>query len=307
MSTPAIATEALSRNYGPVRALDSLSLRVEPGEVFGYLGPNGAGKTTTIRVLLDLIRANAGRASVLGFDCQRQSLEVRRRTGYLPGDLYLYEGLTGAEFLDFFASLRPGKVDPAYLRRLLSHLDLDPSRKVRAYSKGNRQKLGLVQALMHQPEVLMLDEPTSGLDPLVQQEVWVLLEAAAAAGHTVFFSSHVLSEVERICHRVGIIRAGRLVAVEEVATLKGRALHIIEVSFAEAVPEQAFAVPGLDVLQHDDNRVRLQVRDHLDDAIKLIARYPVVDLRTEQASLEEIFLTYYAEEARAEELERVPA
>jgi ABC-2 type transport system ATP-binding protein len=307
VNTPAIVTETLTRDYGPVRALDSLSLRVEPGEIFGFLGPNGAGKTTTIRVLLDLIRPNAGRAAILGFDCQRESLEVRRRTGYLPGDLYLYEGVTGAEFLDFFASLRPGGVDPAYLRKLLDRFDLDPTKKVRAYSKGNRQKLGLVQALMHRPEVLMLDEPTSGLDPLVQHEVWLILEEVAAAGRTVFFSSHVLSEVERICHRVGIIRTGRLVAVEEVATLKGRALHIIEVTFAEAVPEAVFSGPGIDVLQHDKNKVRLQVRDHLDDAIKLIARYPIVDLHTEQAGLEEIFLTYYEDRAPGEAKERVPA
>ncbi len=307
MSVAAIETERLTRDYGPVRAVDGLDLRVEPGEIFGFLGPNGAGKTTTVRVLLDLIRPTAGRASVLGFDCRSQSLDVRRRIGYLPGDLNLYEGMTGRSFLEFFASLRPGKVDAAYLRRLLDQLDLDPSRTVRAYSKGNRQKLGLVQALMHQPDVLILDEPTSGLDPLVQHEVWLILEEVAAAGRTVFFSSHVLSEVERICHRVGIIRAGRLVAIEEVATLKGRALHMIEVTFAEAVPKDAFTAPGLEVVEHDTNKVRLQVRERLDDAIKLIARYPVVDLRTEQASLEDIFLAYYEERTREEAPERVPA
>jgi len=271
------------------------------------LGPNGAGKTTTIRVLLDLIRPTAGHASVLGFDCQRQSLDVRRRIGYLPGDLDLYEGMTGRSFLDFFASLRPGKVDPAYLRNLLNRLDLDPSKNVRAYSKGNRQKLGLVQAIMHRPELLILDEPTSGLDPLVQHEVWLILEEVAGGGRTVFLSSHVLSEVERICQRVGIIRTGRLVAVEEVATMKGRAVHIIEITFAGPVPEAAFAIHGVDVLDHGGTRVRLQVREHLDDVIKLVARYPVVDLRTEQASLEDIFLTYYEESAGDRETERVLA
>ncbi len=300
MAAPAIATEALTRDFGPVRAVDGLNLEVEAGEVFGFLGPNGAGKTTTIRVLLDLIRPNGGRASVMGFDCQQQSMEVRRRTGYLPGDLTLYKGMTGGELLEFFASLRPGGVEPAYLRNLVERFKLDPSKKVEAYSKGNRQKLGLVQALMHQPDVLMLDEPTSGLDPLVQHEVWLILEEVAAAGRTVFFSSHVLSEVERICHRVGIIRTGRLVAVEEIGTLKARALHIIEVTFAEEVPEAVFAGPAVDVVQHDRNKVRLRVRDHLDEVIKLIARYPVLDLRTDQASLEEIFLAYY-EEAPEEE------
>ena len=307
MTASAILIEGLTREFGPVRAVDDLSMDVKPGEIFGFLGPNGAGKTTTIRVLLDVIRPNAGRASVLGFDCQSQTLDVRRRTGYLPGDLHLYEGLTGAEFLAFFASLRPGEVEPAYLRELQERFKLDPTKKVAAYSKGNRQKLGLVQALMHRPEVLMLDEPTSGLDPLIQHEVWLILEEEAAAGRTVFFSSHVLSEVERICHRIGIIRAGRLVAVEEVGTLKARALHIIEVTFAEAVPEAAFAVPGVDIVQHDKNKVRLQVRDHLDDVIKLIARYPVIDLRTDQASLEEIFLTYYEAAPSSEETQHVQA
>ncbi len=303
MNAPAIAIDGLTRDFGPVRAVDDLNLQVEAGEVFGFLGPNGAGKTTTIRVLLDLIRPNGGHATVMGFDCQRQSIEVRRRTGYLPGDLNLYNGLTGGELLEFFASLRPGEVEDGYLRKLVERLKFDPSKKVEAYSKGNRQKLGLIQALMHQPDVLMLDEPTSGLDPLVQHEVWLILEEVAAAGRTVFFSSHVLSEVERICHRVGIIRTGRLVAIEEIGTLKARALHIIEVTFAEPVPEAAFAGPAVDVVQHDKNKVQLRVRDHLDDVIKLIARYPVLDLRTDQASLEEIFLAYYED---APEKERTP-
>ena len=306
MTAPAIETEALTRDYGPVRALDQLNLRVERGEIFGFLGPNGAGKTTTIRILLDLIRPSAGRASILGFDCQRQSLKVRGRSGYLPGDIHLYEGMTGGTFLDLFASLRPGQVDAAYRRKLVQQLDLDLSRNVRAYSKGNRQKLCLTQALMHQPDVLILDEPTSGLDPLVQQEVWTILQEVVSGGRTVFFSSHVLSEVERICHRVGIIREGRLVAIEEIAKLKGRSLHIIEVTFAEPVPDAAFAVPGIDVVRLDDNTVRLQVRDHLDSVIQAIARYPVVTIRTEQPSLEDVFLAYY-EGASSQEVERVPA
>lgn len=307
MTAPAIETEALTRDYGPVRALDHLDLRVERGEIFGFLGPNGAGKTTTIRILLDLIRPSAGRASILGFDCQGQSLAVRGRSGYLPGEIHLYEGMTGRTFLDLFAALRPGQVDPAYRRKLVQQLDLDLSRDVRAYSKGNRQKLCLTQALMHQPEVLILDEPTSGLDPLVQQEVWTILKEVVSGGRTVFFSSHVLSEVERICHRVGIIRAGRLVATEEIAKLRGRSLHIIEVTFVEPVPDAAFAVPGIDVVRLDDNTVRLQVRDHLDAVIQAIARYPVVTLRTEQPSLEDVFLAYYEEKAPGPEVERVPA
>ena len=182
MGVAAIETGGLTRDFGPVRALDGLNLRVEQGEIFGFLGPNGAGKTTTIRLLLDLIRPTAGHATMLGFDCQSQSLEVRRRAGYLPGDLVLYEGMTGHTFLDFFASLRPGRVQPAYLQRLAEQLDLDLSVQVRAYSKGHRQKLGIVQALMHPPDVLILDEPTSGLDPLVQHEVWSILTDVASSG-----------------------------------------------------------------------------------------------------------------------------
>ena len=296
----AVEVVGLTKRYDSLTAVDHLDLDIGQGEVFGFLGPNGAGKTTTIRVLLDLIRPTAGRASVLGFDCQRQSLEVRRRTGYLPGDLNLYKGLTGGEVLEFFASLRPGEVEAVHLKELVDRLKLDPSKKVEAYSKGNRQKLGLIQALMHEPEVVMLDEPTSGLDPLVQHEVWLILEDVAASGRTVFFSSHVLSEGERICHRVGIIRDGGLVTVEEIDALKARALHIIEVTFGETVPEAAFAGLAVDVIQHDKNKVRLRVRDNLDAVIKLIARYPVLDLRTDQASLEEIFLAYYEDAPREE-------
>lgn len=293
MTAPAIVMEGLSRDFGPVRAVDDLSLEVEAGEVFGFLGPNGAGKTTAIRVLLDLIRPTKGRASVMGFDCQRQSVEVRRRTGYLPGDLTLYEGLTGSELLEFFASLRPETIDRRYLESLLERLHLDPSKDVQAYSTGNRQKLGLVQALMHRPAVIILDEPAAGLDPLVKQELWSLVSEAAAEGRTVFFSSHVLSDVARICGRVGIIRTGRLAAVEEVAKLKERELRIIEITFAEPPPEGALALPGVDIVRQENRTVRLQVREGLDDLIKAVAQYRVVDLRTEQASLEEIFLAYY--------------
>jgi len=290
---PAVEFRGLVKYYGPVRALDGVDLRVEQGEVFGFLGPNGAGKTTAIRCLLDLIRPTAGQALVLGLDSQRDSVEARSRMGYLPGDLSLYETLTGQQTISFFAGLRPGRVDAAYLGRLIDRLEFDPRRPVGSLSRGNRQKLGLILAIMHQPDVLVLDEPTSGLDPLAQETVEELLQAAAAAGRTVFFSSHILSEVERICHRVGIIRDGKIVAVEAIADLKGRSLHIVEVSFGEPVPADAFALPGVRELRRDGNLVHLEVRDNLDGALKAIARFRVVDLRTEQPSLEQIFLAYY--------------
>ena len=300
MSAPAIVIDGMTRDFGPVRAVDNLSLEVEQGEVFGFLGPNGAGKTTAIRVLLDLIRPTAGRASVMGFDCQRQSVEVRRRTGYLPGDLNLYKGMTGSDLLDFFASMRPGGIDRRYVNSLLERLNLDPSKNVQAYSTGNRQKLGVVQALMHRPDVVILDEPAAGLDPLVKQELWNLVSEAAAEGRTVFFSSHVLSDVAKICRRVGIIREGRLAAVEEVAKLKERELRVIEITFAEPPPEGALALPGVEIVRQENNTVRLRVREGLDALVKAIAGYQVIDLRTEQASLEEIFLAYYKEEAPEE-------
>ncbi len=299
MAEPAILTEGLTKDYGTLRALDGLSLRVEQGEVFGFLGPNGAGKTTTIRLLLDLIRPTAGRASILGVDCQRRSREARALTGYLPGDLRLYDNLRGREIVALFAGLRGDQVDPVHVARLAERLDLDLSHRAGTYSKGNRQKLGLLLALMHRPPVLILDEPTSGLDPIVQHTVWELLREEAARGTTVFFSSHVISEVERICERVGILRAGRLVAVEPVARLLGRSLHRLEVTFAEPPPPGAFDLPQVTELERRNATVWLQTAGGLDPLIKALARYRVVDLRTEQPGLEEIILTYYQEPMEA--------
>ena len=289
----AIELRGLVKDYGAVRALDGLSLRVERGDIFGFLGPNGAGKTTAIRCLLGLIRPTAGQALVLGIDCQQRSVEARAHLGYLPGDLRLYETLTGQQTTDYFASLRATRPDPAYLGALLDRFDFDPSRRVETYSKGNKQKLGLILAMMHEPDVLVLDEPTSGLDPLMQEEVQSLLEEVAAAGRAVFFSSHVLSEAEQMCNRVAFIRQGKLVAVEEVAALKGRSLHLIEVTFGAPVPAGAFAVSGVREVERRGRVVHLEVRDNLDAVLKTIARYPVIDLRTEQPSLEQIFIAYY--------------
>ncbi len=223
MSRAAIELSSVVKDYGRTRALAGIDLTVEGGRIFGFLGPNGAGKTTTIRVLLDLIRPTSGAARVLGLDSQRNTIEVRRRVGYLPGDLRMYEGLRGDQFLDFIDSFRPEKRDVAYRHQLLDRLGLDATKRIRALSKGNRQKLGFIQALMHRPELLILDEPTSGLDPLVQEEVARILEDAVQDGRTVFFSSHVLPEVERLSQSVAIIREGRIVAVEDVARLKKNA------------------------------------------------------------------------------------
>lgn len=299
MAQPAILTEGLTKDYGALRALDGLTLRVEPGEVFGFLGPNGAGKTTTIRLLLDLIRPTAGRASILGVDCHRRSREARALTGYLPGDLRLYDNLRGHEIVALFAALREDRVDSSYVASLAERLDLDLAPRVGTYSKGNRQKLGLLLALMHRPTVLILDEPTSGLDPLVQHRFIELLREEAARGATVFFSSHVISEVERVCERVGILRAGRLVAVEPVARLLGRSLHRLEVTFAAPPPPGAFDLPQVTELERRNATVWLQTTGGLDQLIKALARYPVVDLHVERPGLEEIILTYYQKPTEA--------
>ncbi len=293
MGVPAIELVGVVKDYGSTRALRGIDLTVEQGRIFGFLGPNGAGKTTAIRLMLDLIRPTSGTARVLGFDAQRESMQVRARCGYLPGELHLYESMRGHELLDLFDSFRPAQRDVTYRNNLCERLGLDVSRHVRALSKGNKQKLGMVQALMHRPELLVLDEPTSGLDPLVQEEVAKLLEEAVREGRTVFFSSHVLPEVERLSESVAIIREGEIVAVEEVAKMKSRSVHVIEVTFADDPPPDLFALPGVTELRRDGHTVHLQARDGVDGVIKAIASRQVLDLRTEQPSLEDVFLSYY--------------
>ena len=293
--TPAILTDNLSKTYGRTRALDGLTIQVERGEIFGFLGPNGAGKTTTIRLLLDLIRSTSGSARILGLDCQLQSTEVRGQVGYLPGDVRLYSDLSGRENVEYICNLRSREVDMRAVESLAERLQLSLDHPVSAYSKGNRQKLALLLALLDQPRVLLLDEPTSGLDPLMQQVVWDILREATANGATIFFSSHVMQEVEEICERVGILRSGRLVAVEPIAALKGRTLRRIEVTFALEPPRAAFAIPDVREVARRHNTIVFEITGNLDAAVKAIATFPVLDLRTEQPSLEEILLTYYRE------------
>ena len=297
--TAAILTEKLTKNYGKSRGITALDLEVQPGEVFGFLGPNGAGKSTTIRVLLDLIRPTTGRALVLGLDSHRDTLAIQARSGYLPGELSLYPTLTGSETLRYLANLRGG-VDWSRVDELCERLDCDLDKKVADLSSGNKRKLGLIQAFMHRPELLILDEPTSGLDPLVQHEFYALVDEVRDAGQTVFLSSHVLPEVQRVCDRVAFIREGALIALEDVSSLTGRAVREIEVVFAEPVPPSAFeGVPGVTQVSVNgmgSNTLRFTVTGSLDAAIKKLGEFPVIDLTSRLPDLEDVFMTFYAEE-----------
>src|SRR5579863_6868870 len=234
-----IEVENLTKSYGSKRGITGVSFQVEAGEVFGFLGPNGAGKTTTIRLLMALLRADAGTARIAGLDCWQRSVEIKRLVGYLPGEPALDPGLTGGQLLEYFGHLHGG-VDQTYLKQLIKRLDLDPTRKFRQYSSGNKRKVVLIQAFMHRPRLLILDEPTNGLDPINQQEFGRMVVEAREAGQTVFLSSHILSEVEQICTRVGIIREGQLVRIGGVAEVKDIKRYELTIMFADAVPAEAF-------------------------------------------------------------------
>lgn len=297
---PVIRTQQLTKFYGKVRGIEGLDLEVRAGEIFGFIGPNGAGKSTTIRLLLDLIRPDSGSAAVFGMDVNEHSTEIRRRVGYLPGELTLFESMTGRQLLGFVSSLRGTSV-PAEVDNIIATLDLDLDRKVRNYSSGNRQKLAITQALMHRPDLLILDEPTNALDPLMQQAFHELIRGARDEGRSVFLSSHVLPEVERVADRVGIIRNGFLVAVESIDQLKQRAVHRLEVRFAEPI-EDGDPFVGLDAVRaselSDERRVaHLLIEGSVDAVIKQLARYSVETLVSHDTDLEEAFLAYYTEES----------
>jgi ABC-2 type transport system ATP-binding protein len=296
-----IDVEKLTKSYGGKRGIVDVTFQVEEGEVFGFLGPNGAGKTTTIRVLMALLRADAGRARIASKDCWKESVDIKRLIGYVPGEPALDPNLTGGQILEYFAHLRGG-VDEAYLEQLIKRLDLDTNRKFRQYSTGNKRKVVLIQAFMHKPRVLILDEPTSGLDPLNQQELDGMVEEAKKEGRTVFLSSHVLSEVEKTCDRVGIIRDGGLVKIGGVHELTDIKRFEITISFARPVPVDAFAkLDGVTKVEALDNgsAVRIAIQGAADAVIKAAAQFPVVSLTSYEPSLEDIFLRYYERDGQA--------
>jgi ABC-2 type transport system ATP-binding protein len=290
-----IRTEQLTKSYGPSRGIIEVDLEVGQGEVFGFLGPNGAGKTTTIRTLLDLIRPTSGRAFVFDIETTVDPVAIHRRIGYIPGEFALYDRLTGGQTLEYFGNLRGG-VDPAYRAMLVERFDLDPSRKFKEYSKGNKQKVGLVIALQHRPELLMLDEPTSGLDPLIQQSFYSLVREARDDGRTVFLSSHILSEVERTCDRVAIIRDGRLVKVDRTEALRDLAHHQVELRFSDGVPTDAFAnLPGVSDVVVEGHVLRMRVVGSITPVVQAAARYELLDFVSREPSLEETFLAQYGQ------------
>ena len=293
--TAVIETDKLTKTYGTHRGIVDVDLRVEPGEVFGFLGPNGAGKTTTIRTILDLIRPTSGRALVFGIESTVDPVAIHRRVGYIPGEFALYDRLTGGQTLRYFANLRGG-VDPAYQASLIERFEIDPSRKFKEYSKGNKQKIGLVIALQHRPELLILDEPTSGLDPLVQQSFYALVRESKDEGRTVFLSSHILSEVERTCDRVAIIRDGQLVKVDSVEGLRDLAHHQVELRFKGAVPTEAFTrLDGVSDVVVEDHVLRLRVAGAITPLVREAAQHELLDFVSREPSLEETFLAQYGD------------
>jgi ABC-2 type transport system ATP-binding protein len=292
-----IRTDALSKRYGSIPALTDLSLEVRRGEIFGFLGPNGAGKSTTIRTLLGFLHPSAGRGTVLGLDAVRDTVEIRRRTGYLPGGIAIYGSLSGADALKYLADLQG---HPAYRRDELTDRlklsDADLKRRVRDYSRGMRQKLGVIQALQHDPELAILDEPTEGLDPLIQHAFYGLLEDLRSAGRTIFFSSHVLSEVERVCDRVAIIRAGRLMTVQGVDELLARRKRRITLRWRGAAPDLT-GIPGVEDVHVRGDRATGTLHGSVGPFVRAVASPALEDLTIEPASLEEAFLEYYADDA----------
>ena len=289
-----VRVDHLTKRYGSARGVDDLTFSVRRGEALGFLGPNGAGKTTTIRTMLDFIRPTSGTVRIFGMDPRAEGVRVHRRIGYLPGEHALYERTTGEEYLRSFAGLRGG-VEWSHVSELADRFGLDLSRRIRALSHGNKQKVGLIQAFMHRPDLVILDEPTQGLDPLVQQTFYELIhEEIRERGATMFLSSHVLPEVEHVCHRVGIIREGRLATVADIAELTAKALRRMQVHFEGPVSPEAFErLPGVRDVVARDGSLLLSIEGSVDAVVKEAARHTVVALETHEPSLEDAFLAFY--------------
>lgn len=296
MTTNVIETKDLTVYYGKHRGIKDVNLTVEKGEVFGFLGPNGAGKTTTQRVLLDIFSPSAGQAIVFGLDCQEEGVELRKRIGYLPGELALYANMKASEFFKMYEFLRGKNGSKDYWRELADRLDLDTNRKIKQFSRGNKQKVGVVAAFMNKPDLLILDEPTGGLDPLVQKTVLEMVREAKADGRTIFFSSHILSEVQAVCDRVGIIRDGKLVATQRVEDLFAQRMNRLDLIFDGLPPIGTFDITGVKELERREKTIVLEVKENLPKVLAAAAQHNIMDIETHNISLEDIFLTYYSKE-----------
>ncbi|MEN2983611.1 MAG: ABC transporter ATP-binding protein [Dictyoglomaceae bacterium] len=287
-----IETKNLTKYYGKYRGVIDLNLEIYEGEIFGYLGPNGAGKTTTIRLLLDLIKPTRGKAFIFGKDVNKEK-NIRAKIGYLPGELSLYDNLTGKEFLIYMGNLRK-KIDFKFMEELSERFNCDLLRPIGTLSHGNKQKIGLLQAFIHRPSLYILDEPTLGLDPLIKMEFYKLISELRRDGNTFFLSSHILPEVERICDRVGIIKEGKIVAIEKIENLKKKALRRVEIHFSEKVPIESFSnLPGIKELTQEDNIIKFTVIGSLDPVIKRSSQFEVINIISHEPSLEEIFMSFY--------------
>jgi len=295
MEKPVIEIKNLTKKYGSLTAVNDLSLDVYQGEIFGFLGPNGAGKTTTIRVCLDLLNKNAGDIKIFNLDFHSDSSEIRQRTGYLPGDFGLMPNLKVKSFLKYLLSLSDCRSDKK-MKDISKRIDLDLTRKTQELSKGNRQKVGIVQAFMADQDLIILDEPTGGLDPLVQQEFYNILDDAQSDGKTIFMSSHVLAEAETVCDRVGIIREGKLTMVERISKLQDMTGKVLEVEFQKPVNASEFTLPGVENIQTDGNKLSMTIIENLDQVIKQVADHKIINMNLKTYSLEQLFLRYYANE-----------
>lgn len=289
---PVIVIDNLFKSYGNVQAVKGISIRVEQGEIFGFLGPNGSGKTTTIRCMLDVIRPTSGTLRVLGLDAQRDKMELHQRIGYLPGDVRLPGQMTGKQVIDYFSRLQG--LEPVLLNDLVARFDVEMKRPLKGYSKGMRQKIGVVLAFMCDPEVLILDEPTSGLDPLLQRTFNEFLLQEQARGKTIFMSSHIMSDVEKVCQRVAVIRQGEIVTIEEVEKLRQKAGQRVTVEFGDTVSADEVArMPGVSMVTNHNHAYHFNVSGSMDALIKALSHHEVLRLQAEEAPLEEVFLKFY--------------
>ena len=289
-----IETMNLTKFYGKSRGIKDVSITVNRGDIFGFLGPNGAGKSTTIRTLLDFIRPSAGSATIFGLDCRKDSVAIKKRIGYIPGDFGLYGHMTGWKFLEYFGRVRGG-YDAAAAKAYAKKMDIKLDRKMKEYSRGMRQKVAIIQAFMNNPDLIIMDEPTTGLDPLIQQTFMDMLHEEAGRDCTIFMSSHVLSEVEKACNRVAIIKEGAIVAEEQVEALRQKAGKVLEVRFAEPLNREIFYLPGISNVSRNNGGYRMTVTGNMEELLQEISKHRLADISIHQMTLEDVFMHYYEE------------